>query len=244
MGIEMMLDKSNAQYALAPLGLPVAIGGIVIDTIKAPICIAIAAEEAARAGISKVLSLLFDGAPEENQSKRIFQSFILRMKQTAAILIALDLEDEKNLQTKLAAGNIEELVGLTLLHTAYASRHGLNELLLASGKSLSRNDCPKSGLHLYDTIMGLKQTIKDALILANPALQFASDTHLEESRIVCQWIKAIKARLEITQNDRPDATDKQLAIVNVIISQIKELQQIGMNMLPESPKSVVRQMGK
>lgn len=245
MGVQMMCEKSSGFISLAPLGLPVAIGGFFLDLGKAPICAAIASEEAVRAGILKVSSMVFEKSPTEMEVDRIFKSFLLRMRETATLLVALDLEKEDVLERRLRTGEIEDLVGLTLLHTAYASRHYDTGLVLASQKILTREDCPAQGLPLFDRIMELKKTIKDALNLADPNLHFVSDQQkreLEESRIVCQWIRAIVSGKPLAGVDRPGATDAQLTVVNKIIGQIAELKERAMIVLPEPAAEVVRQL--
>jgi hypothetical protein len=226
-------------------GFPMAVGGIFLDAIKAPICLAIAGEEAVRGGTMKLASLVFEKQPTQAAIDRIFKSFLIRLRETATILVALGLEQTDALDTKLQSGDIEELVGLTLLHTAYASRHYHGGLLLATNKRLERNDCPAEGLTLFDEVMELKKLINQALVSANsPASRTDQQRDLEESRIVCQWMALVKAGVPLTTADKPDATAGQIAIVNKIMAQIDNLKLIGMSAMPESPRTAVSHMPK
>lgn len=240
-GIAMLGDKGG-YLPLAPLGVPVTVGGIVIDTVKAPFCLAVATEEAIRAGIMKLASLVFEGSPTEREIDRIFSSFLIRMRDTAAILVALELESSDVLNEKLMSGDIEDLVGLTLLHTAYASRNYDAGLLLANNKSLEREDCPPEGLMLFDTIMALKNSIRAALNVANKNDHAigSDERELEESRIVCQWITTIKAGKTLSLNDVPEVSVDQIAVVNSIICQIENLKKLGMTLLPKPAEEVAR----
>lgn len=242
-GIEMLRDRGG-YLPLAPLGIPVTVGGIVIDALKAPVCLAIATEEAIRAGITKLASLVFEGSPTERQVDRIFKSFLIRMRDTATILVALGLEDKSVLNTKLTNGDIEDLVGLTLLHTAYASRRYQGGLLLATNKALIREDCPPEGLQLFDKMMDLKVAIRTAIdnALQGEPLRMDDERELEESRLVCQWIELIHAGKPLHLEDEPDVNAEQMALINQIIEQIQDLKQQGMAVLPEEPEKVARQV--
>jgi hypothetical protein len=249
-GIGMLTAPSSGGYdILRPLGLPLTIGGFVIDVVKAPVCLAVATEEGARAGITKLISLLFEKSGPQQALNNIFKSFLLRMRETATLLVALGLEDETALDQKLKSGDIEELVGLTLLHTAYASRRRHDGLLFANSKILTRKDCPEEGYELFDKVIALKESIKEALKLAG-IQSFAAtkekekEVELEESRVVCQWIKLIKAAAPVTEASMPGVTSAQAAIVNKILAQIQALKQLGMAMLPETPAQVVSHMPK
>lgn len=243
-GIEMLGDKGG-YIPLAPLGIPVTVGGFVLDIVKAPVCLTVATEEAIRAGIMKLASLVFESqSPTQMQIDRLFKSFLIRMRDTATILVALDLEEVDVLNTKLQSGDIEDLVALTLLHTAYASRHYYGGLVLANDTILDRVDCPVEGLELFDRIMKLKSSIQSALKISHMNLiAMGSEEHeLKESRIVCEWIRLIKEGHHLYGKDHPDVNQKQLEIVNNIISQIDELKKTAMEALPKSPVDVASQV--
>jgi len=243
-GIKWMTEGRGGYIDLSPLGFPIAVGGVVIDTVKAPITFAVATEEAARAGITKLLSLVFEGSPATAQRDRIFNSFLLRMRAAVTLLQMMGLEDEDVLNRKLRTGDIEDLVGYTLLLTAYASREYYSGLLLANGHKLTREQCPVEGQPLFDKIVALKETIKQALNSANLKISGSDQKarQLEESRIVCDWIKLIKEGKRVVSADKPDATESQLAVVNAIITQVEELKLRGMAALPKAPEEVVRSM--
>lgn len=234
-GISMLGMKGDYISALAPLGIPVIVGGIVLDTVKAPFCWAVATEEGIRAGITKLTSLLFEPAPDVAHERRIYESFLLRLKETATLLVLLNLEDANVLDTKLKSGNIEELIGLTLLHTAYASRDYYAGLLLASNKVLERKDCPPQGLALFDKIMELKALIKESLVsaLKKDYRYFENEQkELDESRIACKWITQIKQGHEITP-EPGKVSEAECKIVNKIIGLIEELKQQAQLLLSE-----------
>lgn len=246
-GIDILTGPASGFIDFRPVGLPIAIGGIVIDTIKAPFALAVATEEGVRAGIGKLLSLIFDKSASEATINQIFRSFLIRMRETATVLIALGLEDKNILDQTLKSGDIEELVGLTLLHTAYASRYCNSGLFLANDKLLTRDNCPQEGLALFDKVMELKESIESAFDLAGLShrtalLQPKEKRLLEESRIVCDWLKLIKVGKQIAAEDKPGATVGQVSIVNKIISQIDELKQIGMATLPKDADYVASHM--
>lgn len=95
--------------------------------------------------------------------------------------------------------------------------------------------------------MELKESIESAFGLAGLSHRTAlltpkQDRLLEESRIVCDWIKLIKADKQIAMEDKPGATAGQISIVNKIISQIDELKQIGMAALPKDAEYVASHM--
>lgn len=251
-GVKLMCEGGGGgggyiNLDLRPLGVPITIGGIVLDSIKAPICLTISSATAVIGGLTKLASLIFDKPASQQAIDQIFKSFLLRLCETATLLVALELEDQHALEEKLKSGDIEELVGLTLLHTAYVSRHELpNSLLLASEKRLDKADCPQEGLKLFKALCELKESITKALKLSDkydPHLR-GEATDKADSKVVCDWIKLIKSGKEVTAYERPDATPAQLASVNDIISKVKDLKTMGMNTLPKSPEEVVRRMPK
>jgi hypothetical protein len=242
-GIKMLCGPRGGYIDLSPLGLPIAIGGLVLDTIKAPFCAFVATEEALRGATLKVVSCLFDKAPTQYVIDTIYASFLLRMRDTASILIALGLEQEETLNRKLAAGDIEELVALTLLHTAFASRESWNTIFLASENRLSRENCPEESLKLFDEVMDLKKLIAEAFRLTSASqISNKKEQYAEESRIACNWIALIKAQKTLTKADMPDLTNAQLNIVNQIINKVADLKKISLLILPESPEKVAHYM--
>jgi hypothetical protein len=242
-GIDIFTAPKGGYIDFSGVGLVIAVGGIVIDTIKAPFFLAAATEEATRAGITKVASLLFEGSPIHEQEKRIFKSFLIRFRETASLLISLGLEDKDVLNTKLANGDIEDLIALTLLHTAYASRRYKNGLVLANENVLQREFCPEHSLVLFDKVMDLKNTINEALKLANINSSLSEvERQLEESRIVLQWIKLIKEGKFIVIDDKKDATLDQIMVVNAIIEKINHLKLIAIAQLSDQSEQKIQQL--
>lgn len=238
-GITIMREGKNQVLDLRPVGFPIFVGGVLIDTVKAPITATVAVEEGIRAGVTKLLSLIFEKDPTVSQIDRIFQSFLIRMRQAEMVLEKLGLEEPGVMEKKLKSGDIEDLVGYTLLLTAYVSRNAYSGLMLANGTLLLRDDCPKEHLRLFDKINELKEAVKNALSLAT--INRYSDKEqqeLEESAIVCDWIRLIKAGKQIQANDKPEATTEQIAAANKVIALIDDLKKFAMKTLPESPSKV------
>ena len=233
MGIQMMGDRGGL-ISFAPLGLPVALGGVIIDAIKAPICLTVAGEEALRGLLLKCFSFALENSPQEEQKDRIYKSFQLRLKATADLLIGLGLENKENIENKLHSGAISDLIGLTLLNTAYASRELKESLCLANGKTLSRENCPMAARRLFDEIMEIKSLLNAALHAALPGKK----SEEEEAKVVCHWIRLIKEGKNLTITDKPNATEAQIKLVNDIIERIADLQELAKEYLPESTESL------
>jgi hypothetical protein len=239
-GVDMLTGPKGGFIDFSGLGFIIAVGGIVIDTVKAPFFLIGATEEAIRGGILKVASLALEGSPESEQEKRLFESFLTRLRETASLLVSLGLEDKNILNNKLTNGDIEELVVLTLLHTAYASRRYRDGLVLANGNVLDESYCPANGKVLFNKIMNLKNTINEALALAHihPSLS-GTEKQLEESRIVLQWIRLIKEGKIIAVAEKPDATQDQILIVNSIIEKINDLKLHAAIQLSSQPEDKI-----
>ncbi len=252
-GIAMLtLDSkpSGAMINIGPmikaLGVPVTVGGIVLDVVKAPICLTVATEEAVRAGICKLASYVFDKRDvAEEDIEKIFKSFLMRMRQTATILEVLELEEKGVLTRKLESRDIEELVGLTLLHTAYASRDLKEGIRLSTGEILSKKDCPANGKSLFDKVTLLKNTIRQALHSEKVSDDILSEEkERADSQMVCKWIKFIKLGNSVKIKDMPGSNSHEVGLVNDIIHQIKHLKKLGMKMLPDSVESIERRMSR
>lgn len=242
-GIEIMASKGGGFIDFSPLGFPIAVGGILIDSVKAPFTLLFAAEEGLRCGILKLSSLLLERDPQQAEVNRILDSFVVRMHETAAILIALQLAEKDILIKKLKSGDIEDLVGLTLLHTAFASRNHW-DLVLASNKYLSREDCPVFGRKLYDKIVDIRNMIKAAIANVSPNAYRLNtqERQLEESRIVCGWIKEIYAGKQLTATERPDASQAQLDVINKLITEIDAMKKLAMQTLPVEPQKIANRI--
>lgn len=236
-GLQMLFDKNKGRFDLSALGLPIAVGGLILDPIKAPFFLIGTVEETIRAGFNKLLASVHKNKADNNSLiEPLFQSFLLRFKETATLLVILGVETGEDLQQKIEKGEIEELVGLTLLHTAYRSRHFEQGIVLASDQTLTRNHCPEIGKNLFDKIILLKKAINNALKLAHgDSLQFATESQKEEAdaELVCQWLPLIKQNKLLNQADKLDATEAQIKAVNLIIGNLAEVRSKGMEILPE-----------
>lgn len=249
MAFEILTDSNVGGSYLSldfrPLGALMLPGALLVDTLKAPICLVIATEEAIRGGITKIASLLFKSNPSQKAQNIIFKSFVKRIQQTAGILVALGLEDKQILSDKLKSGDIEELFGLSLLLTAYDSRHHYGPILLAKNTLLSRSDCPLDGLPLFESINTLSRTINEVLrsvLSANKNYRSTEETEREEARIACEWIVDIRKGETIQPKKRPDANAKQVELINSIITQIVQLKKIGMTILTESTEELAQRI--
>ncbi|MHB1948130.1 MAG: hypothetical protein ACYCQI_08460 [Gammaproteobacteria bacterium] len=105
------------------MGFFMAVSGPIIDGIKLPIALLVSAEEATRGGIQAIGSAMTEGNPDKQQIDKVSASFIKRIQETANLLIEYKLEKREDLIAKIKANQIEELVGMTLLYTAYHSRY-------------------------------------------------------------------------------------------------------------------------
>src|SRR6185437_9564553 len=125
-GIEGMMEPSGsiAGNIANGLGFFIAVSGLILDPIKAPFAALISAEEALRGSILKVKSLVTEGSnPEQKHIQHIYHSFLDKMNTTADLLIDSGLETKENLLNKIQSQEIGELIGLTILYSAYHSRY-------------------------------------------------------------------------------------------------------------------------
>lgn len=240
-GLGIMFSSGGGVVGdLKLLGGVLACGGVIVDVAKAPFCLAFATEEIFRAGICKLTSLVVEGSPRDEQRDRILQGFMERIKDTAILLAELKLEDPQVLEEKLRSGDIEELVGLSLLLTAYASRHCPLGLELASGKILTRENCPAEGRSLFDTLVELKELINAALRLAHFERGLSTEErNLREAEIACEWISLIRKGQPLIQDDSPEAPPRAIKLVNQIIEVIESLKFKSTLLLKDKEEEIV-----
>jgi hypothetical protein len=231
-----VVDLSGLKY----LGLPLAMGGAVIDVIKAPICLVVASEEAVRAGVCKLASYVFENGPGHDTVNQVFKSFLIRLQITASILVKLELEKEDILDRTLKSGQMEKLIGLTLLYSAYDSRHCSEKegIVLATGEIFLEKHCPSDERYkqLFKKTVELKNLIKE--VLASLNLGEGEQALREEANVICKWIRIIYRNKLLKEEEAPEYSSAEIAIINKIMDEIKNLARLGKDILPEPVSSV------
>lgn len=232
-GIQLLCSDRGSSF-----GLPMVIGGIVVDIAKMPVLLTIGMEELIRAGICKLTSSVFESTPENEERKRIYDSFTQRFKDTACCLIAAGFETTDSLEAKIREEGIGELVGLSLLLSAYDSRHCYYEIKLASGKALSRYNCPKEGIPLYDKLLELNDLINRAFSLAHLNDLAPEERNLREAEIALSWVPLIRKGTLITQEDQPETSKEVINLVNHMIEIIASFKDPSTLLLEEKEQEL------
>jgi hypothetical protein len=195
-GIVMMFNGDKDRFGISDmvriLGLPIAIGGIVIDTIKAPFTILGALAFALKGLKNGFISLFHHDKKVDYQTKEIIDSFFHRFGNTMQILVHLNLETPESILAKMKSKDtvqLSVLCALTTLNTAFASRYlNNNSILLSNGKILHKEHCPKDGLEIFNSVEKLKLVIKGiAPLMTN---------NKNASGFIMPWIPLIKGILE------------------------------------------------
>lgn len=207
-GLCMMFHKDKDRYGFGDLikllGVPVAVGGLVIDTVKFPIASTISISALLWSGLLKIKSLMTRESSNEKQTNEIMQSFSQRFGNTMRLLIGLKLETLESINTKIQESltyknhkGLETLCALTALNTAYASRCLSTEsILLANGKVLHRKNCPTTGLVIFDHVIRIRDQLKK--------LNFHRKSNREVTPILMDWLPGIKLSLESDSNQIKD----------------------------------------
>lgn len=245
-GIDAMrLPQQNIADVIAKnLGFFIAVSGIILDPLKAPFAAMIATEEAVRGSLIQIKSLITDGIhpdPEQNHLKKIYQSFIDKMNITANLLIGSGLEKKDDVSNKIKSHEIEELIGLTILFSAYHSRN-YPGVLLSSEYTLTRSNCPELYQPLFDKFMALKDLINSALGISFPLRNPNKSDSLRDAAKACQWIQYIKSGKLLTAADNKKLSEHDITLVNNIISQIAELRQSAKQAMLESEEKVASRL--
>lgn len=232
LGLLLLAAPNKDPIAMVkPLAPFLAIGGFIVDVIKFPFYFAYATEEAARAGITKIASVILEKSPELEFEKSMLESFIIRFMQTAKLACALGLYDAEQMRVKLDAGDIEDLIGLTLLHTAYVSRYAMdNHLLLANDHYLDRADCPQKGLALFDLCHEAKEIIRDAL--GGMPQRLDNERHQRDSNIVSNWIPYIHAGKRVDANQFPGTDPRNIERLNKLIALLHPMAKAAQEIMP------------
>lgn len=234
-GIQMLTAKGDyVGPILNTIGIPFTVGGVVIDVVKAPFAAAFAAEETVRSGVLQLESLMFDKNVNDEQVKAIYASFLLRMQETANLIVGLGLESAEEMNAKITRGDVEDLIRLSLLYTAFHSRKSHTGLELASNKMLLAEDCPASGKELFNRIIQLKNTINQAL--GSDHYRSDAEVKLHQAETICRWIRQIHAGKPLTSDNAPYATDEQRRDVNSIITQLEDIKTCALAAMPATPE--------
>lgn len=237
-GLQLLYSEGglpNARF----LGLPLMIGGVIVDLAKMPILLTLGVEELIRAGICKLTSAIFEDTPENEEHKRILHSFEQRVKDTACCLIASGFETTESLKAKISEEGIGELVGLSLLLSVYDSRHCYYEFKLASGKSLARYNCPKEEIPVYDKLLEVNDLIIRAFSLAHLKDLSPEERNFREAEIALTWVPLIRKGTPITQEDKPEAAKEAIDLVNHMIEIIASLKSPMALLLHEKEEELV-----
>lgn len=144
------------------LGLPVLIGGLVIDTIKAPFALVVMGEEAVRAGVCGLASTVIGPKPSDApQIEALYASFLLRFREAISLAVYIDEETQEGLEKKFAEDSQMDMITIAFLLTAWHSRtQPDHRLLLATGKYLNHEDCPEELRPFLQVVVTCREEIR------------------------------------------------------------------------------------
>lgn len=196
-GIMLMFTPSQGGYLdlaglFRLLGIPIAIGGIIIDVAKAPFTLfgsIFCLVKGAIYGIASIFEQ--NNNAEKRQIAEIMDSYKIRFANTLKLLIAMDLETNESVLQKINKKDhgLQVLISLTTLNTAYASRFlTVDSILLANGKILQRVNCPAEGRDIFNYIINIKNKLRE--------LDFHMMTNAEATPLIKEFIPQIKNILD------------------------------------------------
>ena len=244
-GLEMMFHSGHDDFGIGTvfkmLGLPVAVGGIVLDTIKFPITGTISLGALFWGTLLKIKSLFTKESHDEKQIKEITNSFMQRFGNTIRLLVGLKLETAESINDsfqnyfkKHDNNGLEALCALTTLNTAYASRAlSSDSVLLANGKVLHKKHCPKEGLEIFNLVVKVKNSLRQ--------LGLHQKSNREATPMIIKWIPLLKSCLESKDkisitNSFPDKMEvPDFETCNILDKIIRNLKQIGKNVVNKKP---------
>jgi len=208
-GIAMIFSPSSrGSYmdftaCIRMLGVPVAIGGLVVDAVKLPV-LSVFSLGAVLYGVGRwVKSLFVKPNDVAAQKKEIMESAAHRFANTCQLLVSMRLETPnsildkiKSFQEATAAKNKQEkrgmalLCGLTALNTAFASRRlDASCILLANGRVLFRKKCPSEGRPFFDAILRLRELLKRAGL--------DNKSNAQATPLLLEWLPLLKTLTEV-----------------------------------------------
>lgn len=162
-GIEWATQKNMPFLSL--IGIPIAVGGIPIDILKFPFMALGTIASLPKTAITGLMALSekkFNA--EEAQTDKIMGSVKIRLANTCRLLIVMKLETEESIAKKIRANgrDLQVLISLTALNTAFASRFIADDsILLANGNTLNLRNCPAEGIDILSYILEIKNTLRD-----------------------------------------------------------------------------------
>lgn len=199
-GIMMLTTKGSDRFGIGDgirlLGIPVAIGGIVVDVLKFPVTTTFSLVSFAASAIFKIKSFFTKTSKDGDHNKEILDSFNQRFANTMKILVSLNLETPETIADKINdfKDNIKSkkflsLCALTLLNSAFASRRlDNNSILLSNGKILHKKHCPKKYLPIFDVTIELRNALR--------SLGLHNKSNSDASPIIIEYIPIIKNIIE------------------------------------------------
>lgn len=249
MGLTMMFTAGNDQFGISHvirlLGVPVAIGGIVIDTIKFPFAGTVSVGALIWGFLLKLKSLITKENPDIKQTKEIMNSFAHRFANTIQLLVALKLETPESINEKFQnflkkndSQGLEALCALTALNTAYASRAlSSKSIILANGKVLHKKYCPSKGREIFDCVVKVRDLLRK--------LNFHKKSNREVTPVIIKWVPIIKECLQskdistkehlMTSLSQPPNEFPSMEDFEMIDQIVYHLKNIGKNAIHEKP---------
>jgi len=236
-GLAMMFSPGHDRFGISDviriLGFPVAVGGLVIDTVKLPFTATYSVGALFWAGILKFKSLFTRPNKDEQQTREIMESFAHRFANTMQLLVAMNLETPESIvdkfdkyQTGKSSREFAALCALTTLNTAYASRALLApSILLANGKVLHRQNCPKQGLDIFESVLEIRNVLRQ--------LNLHRKNNREATPIVLQWVPILKQALENKDYQIDSSLDKNTR--DMLTNLVTLLRQIGKRATSKKP---------
>jgi len=247
-GIAMMFSPYSRSghmdftLCIRMLGVPVAIGGIVVDAVKLPV-LATFSLGAALYGVGRWLkSLVVRPSDTETQKKEIMQSVARRFANTCQLLVSMQMETAHTILDKIQQfqdvdlkeekknsdkkNGMAMLCGFTALNTAFASRRlDATCILLANGKVLFRNKCPSQGRPFFDAILRVRA------LLTRAGLD--NKTNAQATPLMLEWLPLLKALLELQFADKETIeSDNRIPVDSnqraLILGLVREMHKAGL----------------
>lgn len=197
------------------IGLPIFIGGIVIDSVKAPVTATFSLGALLWSGVLAFKSLFTSPPKHKKQYEEILESAVLRFANTLKLLVGMKLETAESIYAKLNEPwkekknrNMSIFIALTLLNTAFASRSlysslGNPMILLANGKLLYQEDCPEKGLVTFKLVRMMADTFRRA--------GYHNKTLQEVAPLITSVIPLFKKELEKNTNSSVITTEEKFS---------------------------------
>lgn len=209
LGLMMLTVKANDGLGvfIKMAGIPFTIGGLAFDAIKFPFITGWTIGKLIEAGMHGIASVFKRSTHKDRQKDEVMKCFLKRFGDTIQLLISQNIvtiaEVDKMMsdyRNKVDSRGMGILCAMTILNTAYASRRLDNDsILLANGKILRRQDCPKGILEIFNEVIALKNTFRE--------LGYHTKSNREISKLIIEYLPLLYRAIWI-----PGAklTDKKL----------------------------------